>query len=342
MGRKKPNKSLKQQVKEVLDSKLRIGQSKYRAKLDGTYTQHIYAWETYRSYLKHCCYFVEWAKAQPTDARLGHKPRTLEECRIFAEKWLQHNIDRELSSYTIKLQLAALCKLYSCAAKDFDIQTPSRLRSKIVRSRKEAERDKMFSTEANKNIITFARCTGLRRAELAQIRSSDLLMVGGKPHLLITRGTKGGRHRLSPIIGSKEEVDLVLSLCKSAEGKIFKRVPSKMDVHSFRGEYAKRVYNAHKRDFSIYKNERIVTYKNKIIGCYTTKNGRKSDAQTTKICEKNGITGNLRCVRDYSGAYYCRSDLKGVVYDRRALFEVSKALGHGRFRASIAADHYLH
>ena len=183
MGRKKPNKSLKQQVKEVLDGKLRIGQSKYRAKLDGTYTQHIYAWETYRSYLKHCCYFVEFCKSQPIDARLGHKPRTLEECRLFAEKWLQHNIDRELSSYTIKLQLAALCKLYSCTSKNFNITTPSRLRSKIVRSRKEAERDKMFSTEANKNIITFARCTGLRRAELAQIRSSDLLMVGGKPYL---------------------------------------------------------------------------------------------------------------------------------------------------------------
>ncbi len=342
MGRKKPNKSLKQQVKEVLDSKLAIGQSKYQAKLNGTYLQFIYSFESYRSYLKHCCYFVEFCKSQPTDVRLGHKPRTLEECRIFAERWLQYNIDRGLSSYTIKLELSALAKLYSCSSKDFDIQTPPRLRSKIVRSRKDAARDKMFSTETNKNIITFARCTGLRRAELMQIRSSDLLMVGGKPHLLVTRGTKGGRHRLSPIVGSKEEVELVLSLCKSAEGKVFKRVPSKMDVHSFRGEYAKRVYNAHKRDFSIYKNERIVTYKNKILGSYTTKNGRKSNAKMIKICKENGIEDDLRGVRDYSGAYYCRSDLKGVIYDRGALFEVSSALGHGRFRASIAADHYLH
>ena len=52
--------------------------------------------------------------------------------------------------------------------------------------------------------------------------------------LLITRGSKGGKHRLSPVVGSKEEVDLVISLCKNANGKIFKRVPSKMDVHSFR------------------------------------------------------------------------------------------------------------
>ena len=339
MGRKKPNKSLKQQAKEVLDSKLAIGQSKYRAKLDGTYTQHIYSWETYRSYLKHCCYFVEWAKAQPTDARLGHKPRTLEECRIFVERWLQHNIDRELSSYTIKLQLAALCKLYSCTAKDFDIQTPSRLRSKIVRSRKEAERDKMFSTEANKNIITFARCTGLRRAELAQIRSSDLLMVGGKPYLLVTRGTKGGRHRLSPIVGSKKEVDLVISLCKNANGKIFKRVPSKMDVHSFRACYAKRVYNENKRDFSLYKNERVVINNKKIIGTYTTKNGKKSVAKLRKLCEEKGISPDAKGLKDLTSAYYCRNDMKGIVYDKLALYKASMALGHNR--VNIISEHYL-
>ena len=340
MGRKKPNKSLKQQVKEVLDSKLAIGQSKYRAKLDGTYMEHIYAWETYRSYLKHCCYFVEWAKTQPIDACLGHKPRTLDECCIFAEKWLQHNIDRELSSYTIKLQLAALCKLYSCTAKDFDIKTPSRLRSKIIRSRKEVARDKMFSTEANKDIITFARCTGLRRDELAQIRSSDLLMVGGKPYLLVSRGAKGGRHRFSPVVGSKEEIDLVISLCKNANGKIFKRVPSKMDVHSFRACYAKRVYNANKRDFSVYKNERVVIYKYKIIGTYTTKNGRKSAAKLRKLCDEKGISPETKGLHDLTSAYYCRNDLKGVVYDKFASYKASIALGHNRI--SVVAEHYLY
>ena len=339
MGRKKPNKSLKQQVKEVLDSKLAIGQSKYRAKFDGTYTEHIYAWETYRSYLKHSCYFVEWAKSQPTDSRLGHKPRTLDECRIFAEKWLQYNIDKGLSSYTIKLQLAALSKLYSCTSKDFDIQTPSRLRSNITRSRKEVARDKMFSIEANKNIITFARCTGLRRAELAQIRSSDLLMVGGKPYLLITRGSKGGKYRLSPVVGSKEEVDLVIALCKNANGKVFKRVPSKMDVHSFRAEYTKRVYNLNKRELDVCKNERIVFLNKKIIGTYTTRNGRKSVAKLRKLCEEKGISPEANGLHDLTSAYYCRNDMKGVVYDKLALHKASLALGHNRI--NVIAEHYL-
>jgi integrase len=339
LGRTKPNKSLKQQLKEVLDEKLAIGESRYQAKLNGTANLYIFAWETYRAYLKWGCYFVEWAKAQPIDARLGHKPRTLEECRLFAEKWLQYNIDKGLSSYTIKLELAALSKIYGCTSKDFDIQTPSRLRSNITRSRKEATRDKMFSVEANKNIITFARCTGLRRAELAQIRSSDLLMVGGKPYLLITRGSKGGKHRLSPVVGSKEEVDLVIALCKNANGKVFKRVPSKMDVHSFRAEYTKRVYNLNKRELDVYKNERIVIHNKKIIGIYTTKNGRKSVAKLRKLCEEKGISPDAKGLKDLTSAYYCRNDMKGVVYDKLALHKASLALGHNRI--NVIAEHYL-
>ena len=41
MGRNKLSKSLIQQVKENLDSKLAIGESKFVAKRDGTYTQYI-------------------------------------------------------------------------------------------------------------------------------------------------------------------------------------------------------------------------------------------------------------------------------------------------------------
>lgn len=96
MGRHKSEKSLIQQVKETLDSKLAIGESKYLAKLDGTYLNYIFSWETYRSYLKHCCYLVKWCKEQPIDPVLGHKPRTLAECRIFAERWIQSTIDRGL------------------------------------------------------------------------------------------------------------------------------------------------------------------------------------------------------------------------------------------------------
>ena len=60
--------------------------------------------------------------------------------------------------------------------------------------------------------------------------------------------------------------------------------------------------------------------------------------------------------RDYATAYYnqiardprsldpkerycCRGDLKGVWYDRQAMLEVSRALGHNRI--NVIAGHYL-
>jgi len=38
--------------------------------------------------------------------------------------------------------------------------------------------------------------------------------------------------------------------------------------------------------------------------------------------------------------YYCRSDLKGVVYDKLAMLIASQALGHNRI--SVIAGHYLY
>lgn len=37
--------------------------------------------------------------------------------------------------------------------------------------------------------------------------------------------------------------------------------------------------------------------------------------------------------------YYCRGDLKGIVYDKNAMLQVSRALGHNRI--NVIAEHYL-
>lgn len=342
MGRKKTNKSLIQQTKETLDSKLAIGQSKYTAKLSGTYTQYIYSWDTYRSYLKHCCYFVRWAKEQPVDPTLGHKPRTLAECRVFAERWIQYGIDRGLSSYTIKLQVSALAKLYGCTSKDFAVVTPSRKRNNITRSRGNVKMDKHFSLSANKDLITFCKCTGLRRAELAQIRGTDLIVLDGKYYLDIKRGTKGGRLRVSPIVGNDDEIETVKNLCaKAGNDKIFPTPSKNADIHSYRAAYAQRIYDYCKREYNEFKNERLIVYKNHVVDSYTAKSGKRDMRKFSHLyTEINGRKKMCHGYKDVSAAFYCRNDLKGIVYDRRALFKASEALGHRR--ESIVAEHYLY
>ena len=344
MGRFK-GESLTHQIRQRFDSMLKIGESKTEDKILGISDKYIYSWDTYHSYIKHACYFAEWAKKQPVLPEIGHKPRTLEELRPYAEKWLQSNIDAKQSAYTIKLETAALAKLYGCKMKDFNVDTPKRNRGDIKRSRGEAARDKGFSEERNKDLVTFCHCTGLRRAELKQIRGADLREVNGKYYLEITRGTKGGRSRTSPIMGSDEELKIVLKLLKDAgNDKVFPTVNSHADIHGYRAQYATRVYEANKRPMEVFENERLLVHNNRVFASYTSKNCHVVDRETYKDyytgrINKKGYPEMKKGYRDVSSMYHCKRDLAGTVYDRMALFAASNALGHNR--ESVVAEHYI-
>lgn len=292
----KNKKSLILLVKEELDSKLAIGSSKQQAKISGTYRQYIYSWGTYRTYLQQCCQFVRWCKEQARQDG-SRQPRTLEDCREYIGRYMEH-MD-EYSAYTQKLVLSALCKLYSeypAEGRPFglpDGQQQARHRANITRSRKHVERDQHFSEEQNADIVTFCCCTGLRRAELAQIRGVDLDIDSN--NLYVYRGTKGGRARIVPIVGSPEEIETIRRLAAAAgDKKIFDHISSAMDVHHYRAVYCQRVYNHYARSV-----EQIPQH----------------------------------------DRYYCRNDRRGVIYDKKAMLQASKCLGHNRI--SVIAGHYL-
>lgn len=291
----KNKKSLILQVKEMLDSKLAIGQNKHAAKAAGTYKEHIYSWGTYRTYLQQCCQFVKWCKATAR-ADGSRQPRTLEECRQYVGRYMEYMQD--YSAYTQKLVLSALCKLYGeypAEGRPFGLSEPqqARHRADITRSRNAAERDKHFSEENNRDIIMFCKCTGLRRAELAQIRGIDLDIDSN--NLYVYRATKGGRTRIVPVVGSPEEIETVRRLAATAsDKKIFDHISSAMDVHHYRAVYCQRVYNHYARSVEqIPRHDR----------------------------------------------YYCRNDQKGIIYDKKAMLQASRALGHNRI--SVIAGHYL-
>ena len=293
----KNKKSLILQVKEMLDSKLAIGSSKQQAKINGTYKNYIYSWGTYRTYLQQCCQFVRWCKdAARTDG--NRQPRTLEDCRQYVVRYTEHLQQQEYSAYTQKLILSALCKLYGeypVERRPFGLpdQQQARHRADITRSRKYVERDQHFSEKNNADIVTFCCCTGLRRAELAQIRGVDLDIDSN--NLYVYRGTKGGRARIVPIVGSPEEIETIRRLAAAAnDKKIFDHISSAMDVHHYRSVYCQRVYDQYAKPLE-------------------------------QIPQKD--------------RYYCRLDKKGVIYDKRAMLQASRSLGHNRI--SVIAGHYL-
>ncbi len=227
--------SLNQQVCDVLQSKLRIGQSKYEHKRAGDYRDFIFSWSTYRAYQKHSLYFAKWAKET-------HRCKNVDQLRQYADEWIQSRIDAGLSAYTLKLEVAALSKLFGDTAADY-IRTPARLRANITRSRGQAKRDANFSEETFHELVEFAKSTGLRRHELSALRAGDLKEENGNYYVHVRKG-KGGKERYALVVGNIQNVlDCFARAERNANGKLFNYIPAIADIHSFRSEYARTVYN---------------------------------------------------------------------------------------------------
>lgn len=277
-------KSLTRQVQETLEGKLRIGQSKHKAKANGSAADGIYSYKTLKTYMEQCNYFVKYCKEK-------HRCRYLGECRQYADEYLQHGKDRDLSNYTLHLSRSALCKLYGDSCEDY-LQLPPRKRQDIKRSREAAARDKHFSEKKNEKIVFFCKATGLRRHELEQVRGINYKYKDGELFVIVNKG-KGGKYREIPIYkGHKARIREIMQA--AGEGFVFPEVPEAMDVHSYRSQFATAMYERLARPvFLIPSKER----------------------------------------------YYCRGDRKGVILDKKAMLQVSRALGHNRI--SVIAGHYL-
>lgn len=228
-----------------------------------------------------------------------HGCKTLEQCRSYVNEWL---ISRQgLSAYTQKLEASALAKMYGCKTTDF-VKTATRNRSDIVRSRGEKAMDKHFSEEKNADLVAFARATGLRREELTNLTGDKLRQDETGKYYIEVVG-KGGRYRQAPVIG---DVRTVVRLCETAgKGKVFEKVHDGADIHNYRAEYATAIY--------------------------------KASARPIDQIPYDGLTkAGKRYQKD---VYVCRGDQKGQKFDRQAMLEASRALGHNR--VSVVGEHYL-
>ena len=320
----KSKKSLICQVAENLKSKLAIGESKHNDKINGIDSRNkIYSFGTYNAYLQQSVQFVKWCKTK-------HKCKTLDECKQYADEYLKLNIDKGMSPYTLKLQVAALCKLYSCSSTDF-IPTPARKRKNITRSRN-------TNIKCTTDFERFCLCTGLRRREITALRGTSLIEENGQYYIAVHNG-KGGRRRIAEIVGTEEEIEFVVNKMKKAEDqKVFSKIPY-TDIHAMRAVYASRIYNKYARQKSEFRNERLIMYHNRVIKTYTSKNiNIKNNLEYYDYSPQTGYTLKPG-YKDVRTAYYCRQDKKHICYDRLALLKCSQNLGHNR--ASVVADHYL-
>lgn len=159
-----------------------------------------------------------------------------EKRKKYVNEWLQVRVDQGLSAWTVQLEAKAMGKLYGISPDDENyFKPPKRNREDIKRSRGDRVRDRHFSKTNNDELIKFCRGTGLRRKELQELRGKDLVSreqieaeisqlesvpveqrapsvtkrlemlqdarMFPEGWFIHVRNGKGGRERLSPIIG---------------------------------------------------------------------------------------------------------------------------------------------
>ena len=279
MGRRNKtySKDLHQQAYDRLTGMLAFGESKKEAMATGTAKNKIFSHATYKNYWKHIKYFLGYIKEKHPECT------TLKNAKKYVNEWLQSRVDQSLSAWTVQLEAKALGKLYGISPDDeayFD--PPKRNRQDIKRSRGDRVRDKHFSKTNNDELIKFCRGTGLRRRELQELRGKDLVsreqieaelaelekipeaqqapsvarrleilrdtqLFPEAQSFIHVRNGKGGRERLSPIVGKHADQIVERIADTPAEENVWQPIHTSADIHGYRAEYATAIYKAHAR-----------------------------------------------------------------------------------------------
>jgi len=237
--------SLKKQVCDALYAQARFGESKHEAKqkererceregitwnparVDG-----IFSINTMKAYREECIRFTYWVKAE-------HGCRWLDEAKEHVPEYLQTGIDKGLSPWTLKKQAAALRKMYQDSNLAKDVELPKRELDSITRSREDVAMDKEINLSNWESIVTFCRATGLRRHEVETVRVGQVDLDRGK---VVDIKGKGGRIRDVHIRKNMMQDIQDIVKDKNSLELIFERVPVRLDIHSYRREYAQARY----------------------------------------------------------------------------------------------------
>jgi integrase len=241
-------KGLVYAVIERLDSLMAVGESRRAAKLEirardgATWTVSdgkIHSYITRDNYQQHVIDFAKWSREH-------HGTKQLEQLEArageLAPEYLRERLAAIKSPYTLQKERAALRLFFNQRDLANDVPIPKREREKITRSRRPAARDRHFQPANWPNHITFARAFGLRRSEMRDIRVSEIYERHDGHLVAFVRNGKGGLEREVPCLTSQEPLVRQFLTGRSPDEKVFQRMPTFMDVHSYRREFAQAYY----------------------------------------------------------------------------------------------------
>ena len=214
------------------------GVSRHGQKQKGVFTAQtntIHSKSTFKTYRQQSKAFCKWARE--------NNIRKLKDLKITdVGRWLEERQKIGDSAYTLKTRAAAIAKILQCSSTDFGFKFPVRKSEDIKRSRNTVKSDSRLDEKKYENIITVAKGTGMRRVELQRLTPSQLEIKDGQAYIVDVHG-KGALIRTIPVL--KAYQDAVVDIIKKCEtDKVFtQKIPTYIDVHSYRGEYAKAMYD---------------------------------------------------------------------------------------------------
>lgn len=241
---------MKHNLLSALISQQSFGSSKHEAMAQqgtkfGEAVDGIYSLSTMKAYLDVAVQFSEFVKESEFRTEIGNTVRTLEQAKEYVSAYIEKRMDENKSAWTLKLEASALRKAFGDPSLARDVSIPDRMKENITNSRTEVSRDRNFSEARNQALVDFARGTGLRRSELAVIKPQNVYERNGKVYVEVTSG-KGGKYREVPVTREfQERVKVIANAAadqRGQNGRIFEKVNSNANPHSYRAEYVSTMY----------------------------------------------------------------------------------------------------
>lgn len=241
------HKSIIRQAIDRFDGLMAINESRGKAKeaaqQAGEYqwaftTGRIHSFKTRSVYQEHTLKFVTWVRTTYQIKDLAHLDVRADE---LVTTWLQQRLAEQKSPYTLQVERAALRMFFSNRTLATTVTLPRRTRENITRSRGSKIGDTHIQLANFRPLITFLQATGLRRQEARDLHCRDIT-AGHDGVLVHVASGKGGKIREVPVLPGHEQAVLDAVVGRDPDERVFVRIPGRIDVHSYRREYAQALY----------------------------------------------------------------------------------------------------
>lgn len=254
----------------------------------------IYSHSTFENYLRVGGRFLGYLEKQNLDAR-----DIKDAVKKHGIKYLESLENKGLSVYTIGQAKSFMGRI---TGKEIDFQLPPQHAEDITKGRQVSERFNQFREDLNRELVEIAKATGGRRSDLEKLEVKNFIREKGIVTGVYFEQSKGGRDRFSPILPAHQQAvtKIVNEWERQEREKAFDKVNSMANVHSYRREYARELYDYCEKN-SLYREQ---------------------------ILDKYKAEGHTMTARDIKTPDYNTND--GRTFNRESLFITSQGLGHNR------------